>query len=110
VRRKNFRDAAAEKTGIIHHQDLDCHKHSIRLRGQPKSPATPESNTPGGVTLEHARYIENQGDATVTGNGGARHAWRTLQHLAQRLDYHFFLTYQLIDDKTDSLSTHRQDH
>lgn len=31
---KNFRDAAAEETRIVHHQDLDCHKHSVRWGGR----------------------------------------------------------------------------
>src|SRR5450830_858287 len=75
------------------------------------SPAAgPESNTPCGVTLEHARHVENQGNATVTGNGGARHARGPLQHLAQRFDDHFFLADQLIDDKADPLGAHRKDH
>ena len=57
------------------------------------------SNTPCGVTLEHARNLENQCDAAVTGNGGARHARGSLEHFAQWLDDYFFLTHQLIDDE-----------
>ena len=40
VSRQNFRDAAAEKTGIIHHQDLDYHKHSVRRCGASLPPLT----------------------------------------------------------------------
>src|SRR5471030_229844 len=72
-------------------------------------PAPPESNTPCGVTLEHARDIENQRDAAVTSDGGAGHARGSLKHFAQWLDDHFFLAHQLIDDKADPLRAHRQD-
>lgn len=59
---------------------------------------------------EHARHIEDQGDAPVPGDGGARHAGGALQHLAEWLDHHFFLSHQLVDDETDALGADRQDH
>src|ERR1700759_1431761 len=73
-------------------------------------PAAPDSNTPCGVTLEHAWNIEDQRDAAVTSDGGAGHARSALQHFAQWLDDHFFLADQLIDDEADPLGAHRKDH
>src|SRR3990167_4668392 len=62
------------------------------------------------VALEHARHVENQGDASIAGDGRARHAGRALEHLAQWLDHHFLLTDQLIDDETDALAADRENH
>ena len=40
VSRQNFRHTTAEKPRIVHHQDLDYHKHSVRRQGTLARPAT----------------------------------------------------------------------
>src|SRR3989338_10066404 len=63
---------------------------------------------PPRVALEHARHIENQGDASIAGDGGAGHARRALQHLAQGLDHHLFLTDPLVDHRSAALGGRRR--
>src|SRR5690606_26582584 len=43
------------------------------LGGATRQGAPPKSNTPRGVTLEHARDVENQRNAPVAGDGGPGH-------------------------------------
>src|SRR5690606_2744209 len=80
---------------------------------------TPKRTSPSGagsasaasrVVFEHAGHIENQRDAAVAGDAGARQSRRALQHLAQGLDDHFFLAHQLVDDEADLLVADGDDH
>jgi D-arabinose 5-phosphate isomerase GutQ len=66
-------------------------------------------STLAGVRLKQAGDVQDQGNATVTGNGRSGHAGRALQHLTEGLNNDLFLTHQLIDHKADILTADR-DH
>src|SRR5690606_5532549 len=62
------------------------------------------------ISRQQTGNIQNQGNPTVTGNGGARHPRRTMQHGPQWFNHHLFLPNQLIHNQHHLFVTDRNDH
>src|SRR5690606_33834236 len=106
IRRRKKPESSTTNTLIA--IGLSCYFGPAASRAQ----AVLVSLTTGGPSIpcQQAGNIQNQGDSAVTGNGGASHARRTMQHGSQGLDHHLFLPDQLIYDQPHFLVANRNDH